>query len=391
MDNNMKGFLSTARPFLKSQFIPINIGVDKITHDTPYSKILDDKIYLKLALDYDGITLSFDNIDEFFNAINTLSVPELVTKYDDNPKGFWGQYKMPLDLLVDQLPDNYQLEKVQFCTVDDFSEVIMDDNIPEILNHWADSGKYSDYKFYYGPQTEGNDEPDDYANANDLLYQIRDTDTDKVITPLIEDSQLAYAIFMTTQSRDENDQPSIDFSTLYNEWYSTYSDMQIVPVKDPEKLPLFVNYDSWKKINPGTPLDESPSIMDGHEILECLTYYWTDTNAVLARTKSGIYSNDFVDQDDQFTDKIFQIATGKGLNVRSYPIIGRSKIYSDINYLLDHKDMSHINEVQEATFDKPIYYSEIIDNKTGEKLEKNIQDYDDLITFTLKQIWKKQK
>ncbi len=403
--------LDTTQKAKYSVAVGLSAETESAATDFKNTDISESKVELQIP---GNRTLLFNNLNELFNAIDTLSVDELISRYTDEDT-FWSRSNFPLDTLLKKLSPDYILEKVQFSDIDDQVDGLTC-TLKDVISAWYEADPSSDDEDSddeiedsdYDDEDDETDDEDDYDYEDEdldddyslspsvapheywkdkLLYQLREKSTNRIVSPVIDEADLPLAVYVSNQSGDKNS--AIDDE--YNDkkyWTTTSTDIKMLPVYKPEQITSYLNKESWLNHDPkiNEPMDSRTTMdINYRPLVEDENILWTDYKTIGVNTQTGLRSSDFNSLTTTFYNNVFKNALDSGLKIYLYFAKENKRLRSSIdNARTDKNFENYIND--NNIDDYSTAYFEVRDN-SGKVLDTQIKQ-SDLCGFLLKYLWK---
>lgn len=334
---------------------------------------------VKLFLD-DHQVLKFSSVVELLNAVESLSITELIDKFPQYNYSYWNNSEFPTDLLLKKLSPDYEIEKFQFCSDDlpDNSEYVTSDNPEDVINYFVNDDninfEYQEHNFF------------DFTAENycdQLLYLLKEKSTNKIVTSALTDEQLPIAVF-ASNLKGNTDHQSFDD---YVDWEGMYIEVNTLPVTKLSQLTSYVSETSFENDNAKrfTTLDSrTPDYIPGVSIF-LGDDFWPGYTALNECTTSGLYYDDFLGNNRIFLDELINQFNNAGLQLNSYLQKPTALLESTLGNARKNPTGQNFQSSPIKKSDIITTY-EIADKQTGKILEPNISSQN-LKNAMIKHIW----
>ena len=372
-------------------------GREILNGEYTHSKPAEAQVILQLPADY---ILLFDSLSELLNAVDNLSVDELIAKYNYTDT-FWQQTKFPIETMLKKLSPDYILEKVELSDVYSESEGVIS-SLKDVISYWFDDTPGSITEIDDDEDDEDYDDEDDTTgniygtNArnpafppqeaweNQLLYQLREKSSNRVFTQAMSADELPIAVYYLNHPEIKTSPSLIDYSEKAY-WNIAATNMATLTVDNADQVESHLNLEKSAKITDKSIDSRLPVDVTDGGLVEDNSYLWTDYRAIGVSTKSGFISNDFGSLEFAYAHSIFQKALDAGLKIYLYFKRENQILKSSIANARDDKDFQNYTVDYNNVNSENEPYFEIRD-ANDKVIETNI-DKHYLCATVIKQLW----
>lgn len=346
------------------------------------TKIQDKKAILKLN---DDLSLRFSNMTSLLTTVKNSSADELVN-YSQEPTDLWSTSKFPTNELLKRLPAAYTLEKVQFINSVDFYGSSSIDFIKRYCDGdddiYYDEDEAQDFVLYIdeAPQDEW---------AGKLLYQLREKSTNKIVSPILDESELPFAIHVLNQSAEDRNEK---YQGYDSEWVANGADVAELPVDNIDQLTSNIYRDAVEYVSDDKNIIMDPrkaEIVSKNLIVEDSSRLWPGLDTIDSKTISGINADDFI-CGIYDSSSLIHLAQKNGFSIIQYYRNFDQAWSSSIENAKTDTNFENYQPVSDTYEGEDIFipFFEIRDAKTSAVLDTEIE-FENLNYFILKNLWSK--